>query len=74
MIVTLFYFFVNTKILYLPKIIFLQNCLHITVKYVIIYKHLNFSLIFRGVAQLVERVVWDHEVARSIRVTPTKKE
>ena len=27
--------------------------------------------IFRGVAQLVERVVWDHEVARSIRVTPT---
>ena len=25
----------------------------------------------RGVAQLVERVVWDHEVARSIRVTPT---
>ena len=26
----------------------------------------------RGVAQLVERVVWDHEVARSIRVTPTK--
>ena len=27
----------------------------------------------RGVAQLVERVVWDHEVARSIRVTPTKK-
>ena len=27
----------------------------------------------RGVAQLVERVVWDHEVARSIRVTPTKR-
>ena len=27
----------------------------------------------RGVAQLVERVVWDHEVARSIRVTPTKQ-
>ena len=27
--------------------------------------------IFRGVAHLVERVVWDHEVARSIRVTPT---
>ena len=25
----------------------------------------------RGVAQLVERVVWDHEVARPIRVTPT---
>ena len=24
-------------------------------------------------AQLVERVVWDHEVARSIRVTPTNK-
>ena len=27
--------------------------------------------IYRGVAHLVERVVWDHEVARSIRVTPT---
>lgn len=25
----------------------------------------------RGVAQLVERVVWDHQVARSSRVTPT---
>lgn len=29
--------------------------------------------IFRGVAQLVEWVVWDHQVARSSRVTPTKK-
>ena len=27
---------------------------------------------YRGVAQLVERVVWDHQVARSSRVTPTK--
>ena len=27
----------------------------------------------RGVAQLGERVVWDHEVARSNRVTPTKR-
>ena len=26
---------------------------------------------YRGIAQLVERVVWDHEVARSNRVTPT---
>ena len=26
---------------------------------------------FRGVAQLVERVVWDHEVAGSIPVTST---
>ena len=26
----------------------------------------------RGVAQLVERVVWDHQVARSSRVTPTR--
>ena len=30
------------------------------------------GIVFRGVAQLVERVVWDHEVARSIRVTPTR--
>ncbi len=28
-------------------------------------------LIFRGVAQLGERVVWDHEVAGSNPVTPT---
>ena len=28
----------------------------------------------RGVAQLGARVVWDHEVAGSIPVTPTKKE
>ncbi len=27
----------------------------------------------RGVAQLGARVVWDHEVAGSIPVTPTKK-
>ena len=27
--------------------------------------------IFRGVAQLVERVVWDHEVAGAGPVTPT---
>ena len=32
---------------------------------------LYISIVFRGVAQLVERVVWDHEVARSNRVTPT---
>ena len=28
---------------------------------------------YRGVAQLVARVVWDHEVAGSIPVTSTKK-
>lgn len=27
--------------------------------------------IYRGVVHLVERVVWDHQVARSSRVTPT---
>ena len=32
----------------------------------------TYIFLFRGVAQLVERVVWDHEVARSIRVAPTK--
>ena len=36
-------------------------------KYAIIYKH----EINRGVAQLVARVVWDHEVAGSIPVTST---
>ena len=29
------------------------------------------KLIYRGVAQLVARVVWDHEVAGSIPVTST---
>ena len=38
-------------------------------KYAIIYKH----EINRGVAQLVARVVWDHEVAGSIPVTSTRK-
>ena len=28
---------------------------------------------YRGVAQLVERVVWDHQAAGSSPVTPTKK-
>ena len=37
-------------------------------KYAIIYKH----EINRGVAQLVARVVWDHEVAGSIPVTSTR--
>ena len=36
-------------------------------KCAIIYKH----LVNRGVAQLVARVVWDHEVAGSIPVTST---
>ena len=31
----------------------------------------SLTLFSRGVAQLVARVVWDHEVARSNRVTPT---
>ena len=39
-------------------------------KCVIVYKSARKNTI-RGVAQLVERVVWDHEVARSIRVAPT---
>ena len=38
-------------------------------KYAIIYKH----EINRGVAQLVARVVWDHEVAGSIPVTSTRR-
>ena len=31
----------------------------------------NLAFVFRGVAQLVERVVWDHEVAGSIPVAST---
>ena len=30
------------------------------------------NLQYRGVAQLVERVVWDHQAAGSSPVTPTK--
>ena len=32
---------------------------------------LKIDICYRGVAQLVARVVWDHELARSNRVTPT---
>lgn len=38
----------------------------------IIYKHSIIIIEYRGVAQLVARVVWDHEVAGSIPVTSTK--
>ena len=37
----------------------------------IIISVLKFYILFRGVAQLVARVVWDHEVAGSIPVTST---
>ena len=40
-------------------------------KYAIIYKRLKEIQFNRGVAQLVARVVWDHEVAGSIPVTST---
>ena len=39
--------------------------------YDIIYKQFKLCLSNRGVAQLVARVVWDHEVAGSIPVTST---
>ena len=35
------------------------------------YKKLAISRIFRGVAQLVARLVWDQDAAGSIPVTPT---
>ena len=38
-------------------------------EYVLLY----ISVKYRGVAQLVARVVWDHEVAGSIPVASTKK-
>ena len=38
-----------------------------------IKKVLNLHIISRGVAQLVARVVWDHEVTGSTPATPTKK-
>ena len=42
-------------------------------KKVLIFKIISAIIIIvnRGVAQLVERVVWDHEVAGSGPVTPT---
>ena len=45
----------------------LKKVLQTIKKCAIIYKH----EINRGVAQLVARVVWDHEVAGSIPVTST---
>ena len=35
-------------------------------------RYLGAGTACRGVAQLVERLVWDQDVARSNRVTPTK--
>ena len=37
------------------------------------YRQLRLSISYPGVAQLVERVVWDHEAAGSKPVTRTKK-
>jgi hypothetical protein len=39
---------------------------------IIDYTYYNYNVL-RGVAQMGARVVWDHEVAGSIPVTPTKK-
>ena len=66
----IFYLRYSANIPNLKFIKFSYKLLNSSRIYVIIFKY----LFFRGVAQLVERVVWDHEVARSIRVTPTKKE
>ncbi len=38
---------------------------------IIMILYISVKYIFRGVAQLVARVVWDHEVAGSIPVTST---
>ena len=56
--------------------IFNRKCkknLQIIKKYAIIYKQFKLHTIHRGVAQLVARVVWDHEVAGSIPVTSTNE-
>ena len=37
------------------------------------YRQLRLSISYPGVAQLVERVVWDHEAAGSKPVTRTRK-
>ena len=37
------------------------------------YRQLRLSISYPGVAQMVERVVWDHEAAGSKPVTRTKK-
>lgn len=62
----LIFFQENLAKLYLFK----ENSLKYFIKCVIIYKCLS-KIKYRGVAQLVARVVWDHEVAGSIPVTST---
>ena len=37
------------------------------------YRQLRLSISYPGVAQMVERVVWDHEAAGSKPVTRTRK-
>ena len=48
-----------------------QKFLQISLICDIIYKRSIIGIEYRGVAQLVARVVWDHEVAGSIPVTST---
>ena len=60
--------FCNISKKYFQKILFQKYCIY--KKNMLLYLS---QYKYRGVAQLVERVVWDHEVARSIRVTPTKR-
>ena len=73
---------VHTLLLYLVKIHFSsengkilkkinQKLLQISLICDIIYKRSIIGIEYRGVAQLVARVVWDHEVAGSIPVAST---
>ena len=73
---------VHTLLLYRVEIYFsrenekiskkiVQKLLQISLICDIIYKRSNIEIKYRGVAQLVARVVWDHEVAGSIPVTST---
>ena len=73
---------VHTLLLYRVEIYFsrenekiskkiVQKLLQISLICDIIYKRSNIEIKYRGVAQLVARVVWDHEVAGSIPVAST---
>ena len=67
---TIFY---SSKFLYYNFLVFFKKLLILNLFCAIIYKRLAKIQFYRGVAQLVARVVWDHEVAGSIPVASTTK-
>ena len=53
------------------KIFLKKRLTNVALSYIIVFVAKDSGKQLRGVAQMGARVVWDHEVAGSIHVTPT---